>query len=127
MKQGEVVYEFPSLEEIRARRKDQLAHLHESHWRLHNAHEYKVGLTHKLWQKKEQMPTRKPSDLLSSCGSGSRILLRPLQPESGHAAHLNVHLLPKRRESLLDLLRPAEVFQVEQPIDVRPWYTQSAR
>jgi len=78
-------------------------------------------------KKRSKCPTRKPSDLLSSCGSGSRILLRPLQPESGHAAHLNVHLLPKRRESLLDLLRPAEVFQVEQPIDVRPWYTQSAR
>jgi len=58
MKQGEVVYEFPSLEEIRARRKDRLAHLHESHWRLHNAHKYKVGLTHKLWQKEEQMPNQ---------------------------------------------------------------------
>jgi len=55
VKEGEVVYEFPSLEEIRAKRRDQLAHLHESHRRLHNAHEYKVGLTHKLWQKKEQM------------------------------------------------------------------------
>jgi nicotinate phosphoribosyltransferase len=52
---GEIAYDFPSLEEIRARRKDQLAHLHESHKRLHYAHEYKVGLTHTLWQKKELM------------------------------------------------------------------------
>jgi nicotinate phosphoribosyltransferase len=55
VRNGEVVYEFPSLESIRARRRDQFAHLHESHRRLHNAHEYKVGLTHALWQKKEQM------------------------------------------------------------------------
>lgn len=52
---GEVVYDFPSLEQIRNRRKDQLAHLHESHRRLYNPHEYKVGLTHTLWRQKEQM------------------------------------------------------------------------
>lgn len=52
---GEIIYRFPSLEEIRARRKDQLVHLHESYRRLHNPHEYKVGLTFALWQQKEQM------------------------------------------------------------------------
>ncbi len=52
---GEIIYEFPSLAQIRDRRKEQLGHLHESHKRLHNPHEYKVGLTHKLWQQKEQM------------------------------------------------------------------------
>ena len=52
---GRQVYEFPSLENIRTRRKEQLAHLHESYRRLHNAHAYKVGLTHTLWQQKEQM------------------------------------------------------------------------
>jgi nicotinate phosphoribosyltransferase len=52
---GRPVYEFPSLENIRTRRKEQLAHLHESYRRLHNAHEYKVGLTHTLWQQKEHM------------------------------------------------------------------------
>ena len=52
---GQIVYEFPALEKIRNRRKEQLAHLHESHKRLHNPHEYKVGLTHTLWQQKEQM------------------------------------------------------------------------
>ena len=55
VKAGEVVYEFPSLEQIRDHRKDQLAHLHRTHKRLNNPHEYKVGLTHALWQQKEQM------------------------------------------------------------------------
>jgi nicotinate phosphoribosyltransferase len=52
---GELVYEFPSLNEIRSRRIDQLAHLHDSYRRLHMPHEYKVGLTYKLWRQKEQM------------------------------------------------------------------------
>jgi nicotinate phosphoribosyltransferase len=52
---GECVYSFPPMNVIRERRRDQLAHLHESHRRLHNPHEYKVGLTHKLWLQKEQM------------------------------------------------------------------------
>jgi nicotinate phosphoribosyltransferase len=55
VKTGECIYEFPSLELIRDRRKEQLSQLHESYRRLHNPHEYKVGLTHKLWQQKEQM------------------------------------------------------------------------
>jgi nicotinate phosphoribosyltransferase len=55
VRSGKIIYEFPSLEKIRDYRKEQLAHLHESHKRLHNPHEYKVGLTHKLWQMKEQM------------------------------------------------------------------------
>jgi nicotinate phosphoribosyltransferase len=52
---GQLVYAFPSLDQIRNRRKEQLAHLHESYKRLHNPHEYKVGLTHMLWQQKEHM------------------------------------------------------------------------
>jgi nicotinate phosphoribosyltransferase len=55
---GQMVYDFPSLDQIRNRRKDQLAHLHESYKRLHNPHEYKVGLTHALWQQKERMLTQ---------------------------------------------------------------------
>ncbi len=55
VKSGEIIYEFPSLDQIRDRRKEELAHLHESHRRLHNPHEYKVGLTPSLWQQKEQM------------------------------------------------------------------------
>ena len=55
VKDGRLTYSFPSLEAIRARRVEQLAQLHESHRRLHNPHEYKVGLTFALWQLKEQM------------------------------------------------------------------------
>ena len=52
---GQLVYAFPSLEQIRSHRINQLALLHESHKRLHNPHEYKVGLTHTLWHQKESM------------------------------------------------------------------------
>jgi nicotinate phosphoribosyltransferase len=55
VKSGKPVKEFPSLEQIRSRRREQLSQLHESYRRLHNPHEYKVGLTHKLWRQKEQM------------------------------------------------------------------------
>ncbi len=55
---GRVVYEFPSLDRIRDRRIKQLSQLHESHRRLYNPHEYKVGLTHMLWQQKERMIAR---------------------------------------------------------------------
>jgi len=52
---GEIVYEFPSLEEIGKHRKDQLGHLHESYKRLNNPHEYKVGLTQELWRQKQDL------------------------------------------------------------------------
>ena len=55
VKDGEVVFQFPSLAEIRARRVAQLAQLHDSSRRLHMPHEYKVGMTYKLWRQKEQM------------------------------------------------------------------------
>ena len=55
VEEGELVYRFPSLEEIRNHRRHQLAHLHESYKRLHRPHEYKVGLTETLWQEKEDM------------------------------------------------------------------------
>jgi nicotinate phosphoribosyltransferase len=58
VKSGKLVKEFPSLEQIRSRRREQLSQLHESYRRLHNPHEYKVGLTHRLWQQKEQMLDR---------------------------------------------------------------------
>jgi nicotinate phosphoribosyltransferase len=57
LSKGEPVSPFPSLEQIRVRRKDQLAHLHESYRRLHNPHEYKVGVTSRMWQMKEQLLT----------------------------------------------------------------------
>ncbi len=55
VKHGDVVYDFPSLDRVRQRRRDQLSHLHESHRRLHNPHEYKVGLSEALWRQKERM------------------------------------------------------------------------
>jgi nicotinate phosphoribosyltransferase len=56
---GQLVYSFPSMEEIRSRRTDQLNHLDDSYKRLHNPHEYKVGLTFSLWQLKEHMLTQR--------------------------------------------------------------------
>ena len=53
--EGALVYNFPSLERIRAHRIIQLTKLHESYKRLTNPHEYKVGLTQKLWSLKERM------------------------------------------------------------------------
>ena len=52
---GKIIYQFPSIDQIRDHRKKDLSRLHESHKRLHNPHEYKVGLTHTLWKQKEQM------------------------------------------------------------------------
>jgi nicotinate phosphoribosyltransferase len=52
---GRIVYQFPSIDRMRDHRKKDLSRLHESHKRLHNPHEYKVGLTHALWRQKENM------------------------------------------------------------------------
>jgi nicotinate phosphoribosyltransferase len=52
---GKLTQEFPSLDQIRCRRKEQLSQLHETYKRLQNPHEFKVGLTSKLWQQKEHM------------------------------------------------------------------------
>jgi nicotinate phosphoribosyltransferase len=58
IRDGTLVYEFPPLETVRERRREQLMSLHESYRRLHNPHEYKVGITPKLWEIKERMLTR---------------------------------------------------------------------
>lgn len=52
---GKLIYEFPSLEQIRNHRKEQLSLLHDSFKRLYNPHEYKVGLTEALLRQKERM------------------------------------------------------------------------
>ncbi len=57
--EGRPVCCYPSLEAIRERRREQLDRLHESHRRLHNPHEYKVGLTSAMWQLKERMLRQK--------------------------------------------------------------------
>ena len=56
--EGKLVREFPPLVTACSRRRDQLECLHESYRRLRNAHEYKVGLTEKLWRQKELMLNR---------------------------------------------------------------------
>ncbi|MBN2319133.1 MAG: nicotinate phosphoribosyltransferase [Acidobacteria bacterium] len=56
---GEIVYAFPSLDQIREHRREQMSLLHESHRRIHNPHEYTVGLTEKLWRQKERMLNQK--------------------------------------------------------------------
>lgn len=58
VRNGDLVYDFPSLEHIRRRRTEQLARLHETCRRLRNPHEYKVGLTQALWHQKESMLNR---------------------------------------------------------------------
>jgi nicotinate phosphoribosyltransferase len=58
VRRGVLVYDFPSLEQIRRRRTEQLAQLHETYRRLRNPHGYKVGLTQTLWRQKERMLDR---------------------------------------------------------------------
>lgn len=58
VRRGALIYDFPSLEQIRRRRTEQLAQLHETYRRLRNPHEYKVGLTQALWRQKERMLNR---------------------------------------------------------------------
>ena len=55
IKSGRGVYVFPSLDQIRAHRIEQMSRLHENYKRIRNPHRYKVGLTQKLWLQKEKM------------------------------------------------------------------------
>jgi nicotinate phosphoribosyltransferase len=55
---GKIVYLFPSLDQIRDYRETQMSRLHQSYRRIHMPHEYKVGLTQKLWIQKERMLDR---------------------------------------------------------------------
>ncbi len=53
---GKLVYEKPSLDEIRAYVKDQLEHtVYEEEQRFHNPHRHYVDLSKKLYEKKEEM------------------------------------------------------------------------
>ena len=62
MRAGEVVYSFPSLEQMRTKRKEQLAHLPECYRRLINPDTYQVGITLALKQQKERMLRKKIRD-----------------------------------------------------------------
>ncbi|MBM3792100.1 MAG: hypothetical protein FJW35_17360 [Acidobacteria bacterium] len=56
---GTRVCDFPSLDEVRMRRSDHLDSLDESCRRPYSPHEYKVGLTSRLWRLKEQLMNEK--------------------------------------------------------------------
>jgi nicotinate phosphoribosyltransferase len=55
LKDGEVVYDFPSLEQIRQTREEDIKRLHSGVRRLMNPHNYHVSLTDKLWNLKEEL------------------------------------------------------------------------
>ena len=52
---GELVYESPSLHEIRAYCKEQVETLWDEVTRFENPHNYYVDLSHKLWQIKQDL------------------------------------------------------------------------
>ncbi len=52
---GKLVYQFPSLEQIRHTREEDIQRLHSGVRRLMNPHTYHVSLTEKLWNLKEEL------------------------------------------------------------------------
>ncbi|MBD3245638.1 MAG: nicotinate phosphoribosyltransferase [Candidatus Omnitrophica bacterium] len=55
LKEGNLVYEFPSLEQIRKRRDADLARLDSGVKRLINPHRYHISLSRRLWELKEKL------------------------------------------------------------------------
>lgn len=55
MKNGEVVYQLPSLDEIREKKMKDMEDLYPGVTRLMNPHHYHVSLTEKLWQLKQSL------------------------------------------------------------------------
>ena len=55
IKDGKIVYDFPSIEELRNQRKSDLEKLDSGVKRLINPHYYHVSLSQKLWDLKEEM------------------------------------------------------------------------
>ncbi|BBB48296.1 nicotinate phosphoribosyltransferase [Pelolinea submarina] len=55
LEDGKLVYEFPTLEQIRQTRADDIQRLHSGVRRLMNPHNYHVSLTDKLWNLKEEL------------------------------------------------------------------------
>ena len=53
--QGKVVYDFPSLEDIRNTRREDILRLHSGVRRLMNPHNYHVSLTDNLWNLKKEL------------------------------------------------------------------------
>ena len=52
---GKLVYQFPTLEQIRHTREEDIQRLHSGVRRLMNPHTYHVSLTEKLWNLKEEL------------------------------------------------------------------------
>ena len=61
-KGGELVYELPTLQQIRAHREDCLAHTWEECLRFENPHIYNVYLSTKLWNLRNQMLGNVPKE-----------------------------------------------------------------
>ena len=55
LRQGELVYQFPTIEEIRARRQHDLDRLDPGVKRIMNPHIYHVSLTQSLWELKKDL------------------------------------------------------------------------
>ena len=55
MRDGKLVYELPSLEDIRQRRREDVALLHSGVRRLLRPHIYHVSLTQRLWDRKQSL------------------------------------------------------------------------
>ncbi len=55
MRSGQIVYNAPTLEEVRAHLQEDLSHFHNSIKRLVNPHEYPVGLEQKLFYLKKEL------------------------------------------------------------------------
>jgi len=55
MKEGKIVYDFPSIEEIRKKRNDDLEKLDPGVKRLINPHLYHVSISQKLWELKQEL------------------------------------------------------------------------
>jgi nicotinate phosphoribosyltransferase len=54
-REGKLVYNLPTFEEIRAQRRYDLEHLNEGVKRLLNPHVYHVSLTANLWELKQRL------------------------------------------------------------------------
>ena len=55
LKEGRLVYEFPSIDELREKRKDDLGRLDSGVKRLINPHLYHVSISEKLWNLKQKL------------------------------------------------------------------------
>ncbi len=55
VKEGEIIYDFPSINEIRKAREEDLDKLNSGVKRLINPHHYHVSLTQEMFKKKQEL------------------------------------------------------------------------